>query len=85
MPRSSGRARPRVPQPVARSLTGIPRHSPTVRRRLYGLVVAEAEGRRMRYELAHRRLGHALDDLLELALAVDPDAACAADEHGTCA
>jgi DNA-binding transcriptional ArsR family regulator len=49
-----------------------------------GLVVAEAEGRRMRYELADRRLGHALDDLLELALAVDPDTACAADEDGSC-
>src|SRR5690349_9488659 len=49
-----------------------------------GLVVAEAEGRRIRYELADRRLGHALEDLLELATAVDPDAACAADEDGTC-
>lgn len=41
-----------------------------------GLVVATPEGRRTRYELADRRLGHALGDLLGLVLAVDP-AACA--------
>jgi len=49
-----------------------------------GLVVAVPEGRRSRYELADARLGHALADLLELAVAVDPDAACAADEDGSC-
>ncbi len=48
-----------------------------------GLVVAVPEGRRSRYELADRRVAHALDDLLELALAVDPDAACAVDVAGT--
>lgn len=37
-----------------------------------GLVVAVPEGRRMRYELADPRLGHALDDLLGVVLAVDP-------------
>lgn len=42
-----------------------------------GLVVAVPEGRRSRYELADRRLAHALGDLVELALAVDPSAACA--------
>jgi ArsR family transcriptional regulator, cadmium/lead-responsive transcriptional repressor len=40
-----------------------------------GLVVAVAEGRRSRYELAEERLAHALDDLLGVVLAVDP-AAC---------
>ena len=38
-----------------------------------GLVVAVPEGRRVRYELADGRLRHALSDLLELALAVDPE------------
>lgn len=44
-----------------------------------GLVVAVREGRRSRYELADERIGHALDDLLGLVLAVDPS--CCA-EHG---
>lgn len=37
-----------------------------------GLVVAVPEGRRARYELADSRLGHALGDLLDLVLVVDP-------------
>lgn len=37
-----------------------------------GLVVAVPEGRRMRYELADPRLGHALSNLLGVILAVDP-------------
>lgn len=37
-----------------------------------GLVVAVPQGRRSRYELADQRLGHALGDLHELVLAVDP-------------
>jgi DNA-binding transcriptional ArsR family regulator len=49
-----------------------------------GLVVAVPEGRRSRYELADRRLARALGDLVELALAVDPDAACPADADGSC-
>jgi ArsR family transcriptional regulator, cadmium/lead-responsive transcriptional repressor len=49
-----------------------------------GLVVAVPEGRRSRYELADRRLSHALGDLVELALAVDPDAACPVDADGNC-
>ena len=49
-----------------------------------GLVVAVPEGRRSRYELADRRLGHALADLIELALAIDPDAACPVDAKGSC-
>ncbi len=44
-----------------------------------GLVVAVPEGRRTRYELTDPRIGHALDDLLGLVLAVDPS--CCA-EHG---
>lgn len=39
-----------------------------------GLVVAEPEGRRVRYELADPRLGDALRSLTEVVLAVD--AAC---------
>ncbi len=46
-----------------------------------GLVVAVPEGRRVRYELADPRLGHALADLLGVVLAVDP-AHCAAAEAG---
>ena len=45
-----------------------------------GLVVAVPEGRRTRYELADNRIGHALDDLLGLVLAVDP--ACCPDSEG---
>ena len=33
-----------------------------------GLVVAESEGRRSRYELADERISHALDDLIGLVL-----------------
>jgi DNA-binding transcriptional ArsR family regulator len=47
-----------------------------------GLVVALAEGRRARYELADPRIGHALDDLLGLVLAVDPN--CCAETGCTC-
>src|SRR5688500_8304016 len=47
-----------------------------------GLVVAEPEGRRSRYELADSRLAHALADLVQLATAIDPDAVCATDESG---
>lgn len=46
-----------------------------------GLVVAIPEGRRVRYELADPRIGHALGDLLELVVAVDPDCAAHAT-HG---
>jgi len=37
-----------------------------------GLVVTSPDGRRTRYELADPRVGHALTDLLELILVVDP-------------
>ena len=49
-----------------------------------GLVVAAPQGRRSRYELADRRVAHALGDLVELALAVDPEVACPVDADGTC-
>lgn len=39
-----------------------------------GLVVSVPEGRRARYELADRRLGHALSDLLDVVLVTDPEA-----------
>lgn len=48
-----------------------------------GLVVAVPEGRRTRYELADARIGHALDDLMGLVLAVDPACSClGADGQG---
>lgn len=49
-----------------------------------GLVVAIPEGRRTRYELSDARIGHALDDLLGLVLAVDPSCCDAADGQGCC-
>ena len=48
-----------------------------------GLVVAEPEGRRNRYELADDRIVHALDDLIGLVLSVDP-ACCPAAETDDC-
>lgn len=36
------------------------------------MVVAVPEGRRSRYELTDARIGHALVDLLDLVLVVDP-------------
>lgn len=41
-----------------------------------GLVAATPEGRRMRYELADAHLVHALTDLLQVDLAVDPTQPC---------
>lgn len=38
-----------------------------------GLVLAIPEGRRTRYELADGKIAHALEDLLSLALAVNPE------------
>ena len=49
-----------------------------------GLVVAMPEGRRTRYELADPGLAHALGDLLNIALTVDPAACGATDEQGCC-
>jgi DNA-binding transcriptional ArsR family regulator len=49
-----------------------------------GLVVAIPEGRRTRYELADRRIGHALDDLMDLVLAVDPNCTCVGADAQPC-
>ncbi|MFC9999114.1 ArsR/SmtB family transcription factor [Nocardia sp. NPDC127526] len=49
-----------------------------------GLVVAVPEGRRSRYELADPKIGHALEDLLGLVLAVDPNCCPDADSDGCC-
>lgn len=49
-----------------------------------GLVVAVPEGRRVRYELADVRLGHALADLMAVVLAVDPQHCASADADGCC-
>ncbi|CAN5636947.1 winged helix-turn-helix domain-containing protein [soil metagenome] len=49
-----------------------------------GLVVSVPEGRRSRYELADPRIGHALDDLMGLVLAVDPDCVCPGADGGSC-
>lgn len=49
-----------------------------------GLVVAAPEGRRTRYELADPRIGHALDDLIGLVLAVDPSCCPDADAGECC-
>lgn len=38
-----------------------------------GLVVADPEGRRVRYELADARLARALRTLAEVVLSIDPD------------
>ncbi|MFF7166835.1 ArsR/SmtB family transcription factor [Streptomyces sp. NPDC008086] len=50
-----------------------------------GIVVAVPEGRRVRYELAAARFGHALDDLRGAVLAVEADRTCVdAEEKGCC-
>ncbi|GAB2888596.1 metalloregulator ArsR/SmtB family transcription factor [Streptomyces mayteni] len=50
-----------------------------------GLVVAVPVGRRVRYELADARLGHALDDLRTAVLAVEADRTCPdTAEKGCC-
>jgi DNA-binding transcriptional ArsR family regulator len=41
-----------------------------------GLVTAVPDGRRTRYELADKRLGHALDDLRAAVIAVEADRMC---------
>ncbi|WP_149824499.1 ArsR/SmtB family transcription factor [Streptomyces tailanensis] len=50
-----------------------------------GLVVTVPDGRRTRYELADSRLGHALDHLLAVVVAVESDKTCpAAATEGCC-
>lgn len=48
-----------------------------------GLVVAIPEGRRTRYELTDPRIGHAIGDLIDLVLVVDP--ACPGGQRGSAA
>jgi DNA-binding transcriptional ArsR family regulator len=48
-----------------------------------GLVVAEQEGRRVRYEIADARLGSVLRDLSTIVVAADP-ALCPTGEEGCC-
>ncbi|WP_413810480.1 ArsR/SmtB family transcription factor [Streptomyces sp. OE57] len=50
-----------------------------------GLVVTVPVGRRVRYELADERLGHALDDLRAAVVAVAADRTCPdAETEGCC-
>jgi ArsR family transcriptional regulator, cadmium/lead-responsive transcriptional repressor len=49
-----------------------------------GLVVAVPEGRRTRYELSDSRIGQALDDLMGLVLAVDPECQCIGSDDSVC-
>lgn len=49
-----------------------------------GLVVAVPEGRRTRYELADPKISHALADLLDIVLAVDPEYCAAAATEECC-
>jgi len=48
-----------------------------------GLVVASPDGRRTRYELTDQRLAHALTDLLDLVLVVDPECCGSKDSANT--
>lgn len=48
-----------------------------------GLVVAVPEGRRTRYDLADPSIGHALGDLLDLVLVVDPECYGGENTHAT--
>jgi len=48
-----------------------------------GLVVASPDGRRTRYELTDQRLAHALTDLLDLVLVVDPECCGGEDSSNT--
>ncbi len=45
-----------------------------------GLVVAELQGRTVRYELADPHLARALRELIDVVLAVDPDPSCGPDD-----
>jgi DNA-binding transcriptional ArsR family regulator len=49
-----------------------------------GLVVSEPEGRRTRYELADPKLRRALNELVDVVLAVDPQHCGAAAAEGCC-
>ncbi|GAA3598069.1 winged helix-turn-helix domain-containing protein [Kineosporia mesophila] len=49
-----------------------------------GLVVAVPQGRRVRYELSDSHLAHALTELLDVVLAVDPEACTASGAGKDC-
>ncbi len=49
--------------------------------RACGLVVGAPEGRRVRYELVDAALRHALNDLLEVVLVVEPGDHCLHDQR----
>ena len=49
-----------------------------------GLVTAVRDGRRVRYELADPRIGHAIDDLVGVVLAVDPSCCPDSDTESCC-
>lgn len=49
-----------------------------------GLVVAQPEGRRVRYNLVDRRLGRAFSDLLDLVLVADPTTCPGSADDGCC-
>lgn len=69
---------PRYPAELARDLeltrTNVSNHLACLRD--CGIVIAEPEGRRTRYEIVDAHLGNALNALLETTLAVDADAPC---------
>ncbi|MCU1634154.1 MAG: transcriptional regulator [Micrococcaceae bacterium] len=46
-----------------------------------GLVVAVPEGRRVRYELADRKLGEALTALLDVVAVSEPECCCTTRDH----
>ena len=50
--------------------------------RACGLVVAELQGRTVRYELLDPHLARALRELIDVVLAVDPDPSCGLDDGG---
>lgn len=70
--------RPAYPAELARDLgltrSNVSNHLTCLRD--CGIVVAELEGRRTRYEIADPHLARALTALVEVALAVDEDAPC---------
>lgn len=49
-----------------------------------GLVSTETIGRRTQYALADARLAHALEDLRDAVVAVDPEACAASDNQECC-
>lgn len=49
-----------------------------------GLVAVSPEGRRSRYELTDRRIAHALTDLVDLVLDVDPACCPDSNDQGCC-